>query len=85
MVFESFTYAELDAGAYAKLDFCPYCAPALRKAEIDKINQEHAFGGDHDPILTEARQKYLDKLVKKSGVESLTEGEKRYYQPKTDD
>ena len=81
VVFESFTYAELDAGAYAKLDFCPYCAPALRKAEIDKINQEHAFGGDHDPILTEARQKYLDKLVKKNGVESLTEGEKRYYQP----
>ncbi|MBQ2930050.1 MAG: L,D-transpeptidase family protein [Clostridia bacterium] len=85
VVFESFTYAELDAGPYAKLDFCPYCAPALRKAEIDKINQEHAFGGDHDPILTEARQKYLDKLVKKSGVESLTEGEKRYYQPQTDE
>jgi len=83
--FEAFTYAELDTGAYAKLDFCPNCAPALRRAEIDKINQEHAMGGDHDPILTEARQKYLDKLVKKHGVEALTEGERRYYQPQTDE
>jgi len=80
ITFDPFTYAELDTGAFAKLDFCPYCVPALRKAEIDKINEEHAPGGDHDPILTQARQKYLDKVVKKHGIESLTEGEKRYYQ-----
>ena len=78
--FTPFTYAELDTGDYAELEFCPYCAPALRRAEIDKINQEHAIGGDHDPILTAARQKWLDKVVKEYGYEALTEGEKRYYQ-----
>ena len=78
-VFEPFTYAELDTGKYAKLDFCPYCAPALRKAEIDQINNEHAWGGDHDPILTAARIKYLDKIVDKYGEEALTPAEKRYY------
>ena len=80
VTFDPFTYAELDTGDFAKLDFCPYCIPALRKAEIDKINEAHAAGGDHDPILTAARQKYLDKVVKNHGVEALTEGEKRYYQ-----
>ena len=79
--FEPFTYNELDTGDFAKLDFCPYCAPALRKAEIDAINEAHALGGDHDPILTEARQKYLDKVVDKYGPEALTEGELCYYQP----
>ena len=79
--FEPFTYGELDTGDFAKLDFCPYCAPALRKAEIDAINEAHALGGDHDPILTEARQKYLDKVVDKYGPEALTEGELSYYQP----
>ena len=80
ITFDPFTYAELDTGSFAKLDFCPYCAPALRMEEIDKINEAHAVGGDHDPILTAARQKYLDKVVKNHGVEALTEGEKRYYQ-----
>ena len=80
IVFTPFTYAELDTGDFAKLEFCPYCAPALRKAEIDKINEEHAFGGDHDPILTAARQKWLNKVIKEYGYEALTEAEKRYYQ-----
>ena len=80
ITFTAFTYAELDTGVYADLEFCPYCVPALRKAEIDAVNADHAPGGDHDPILTEARQKYLDKVVKNHGVEALTEGEKRYYQ-----
>ena len=53
---EPFTYGELDTGAFAKLTRCPYCTPPLRKAEIDAINEEHAPGGDHDPILTEARK-----------------------------
>ena len=83
--FEAFTYGELDTGDYADLEFCPYCAPALRKAEIDEINDAHAWGGDHDPILTAARQKYLDALVKKNGLESLTEGELRYYTAAADD
>ena len=59
--------------------------PALRKAEIDKVNEAHALGGDHDPILTAARQKYLDKVVEKNGLEALTEGELRYYQPGADE
>ena len=73
--FDTFTYGELDTGAYAKLDFCPYCAPALRRAEIDKINEAHAPGGDHDPILTEARMKYLREIP----FEELTPGEMRYW------
>ena len=81
ITFTPFTYAELDTGVYANLEFCPYCVPAERKAEIDEVNQLHAWGGDHDPILTEARQKYLDKVVDKYGLETLTEGELRYYQP----
>lgn len=80
VVFTAFTYAELDTGDFAKLDFCPNCAPALRKAEIDKINQEHALGGDHDPILTAARKKWLDSVVKKYGYEALLECELRYYE-----
>ena len=81
VVFTPFTYAELDTGAYAKLEFCPYCAPAMRRAEIDAVNAEHALGGDHDPILTQCRQDYLNSLVKKYGLEGLTPGELRYYQP----
>ena len=81
VTFTTFTYGELDTGDFASLDFCPWCAPALRRAEIDKINEEHALGGDHDPILTAARQKYLDKVVEKYGPDALTEGELRYYHP----
>ena len=49
-------------------------------AEIEAINANYLPGGDHDPILTEARQKYLDKVVKEYGYEALTDAEKRYYQ-----
>lgn len=73
--FASFTYAELDTGDYAELEYCPYCAPVLRRAEIDAINAAHAFGGDHDPIMTEARMKYLRTIP----YEALTPGEKRYW------
>lgn len=81
VVFTAFTYAELDTGDFARLDYCPYCVPVLRRAEIDEINQAHAVGGDHDPVLTEARQKYLDTVIKKNGIEALTEGEMQYYVP----
>ena len=80
ITFTPFTYAELDTGAFAELDFCPYCAPAMRKAEIAKVNEAHAWGGDHDPILTAARQKWLNKVIDKYGYEALTDAEKRYYQ-----
>ena len=79
IVFTPFTYAELDTEAYAALEFCPYCAPAMRKADIAAVNDAHAIGGDHDPILTAARQKWLDKVIDKYGFDALTEGEKRYY------
>ncbi len=81
VTFTPFTYAELDTGDYAKLEFCPWCAPALRKAEIDEINLAHAWGGDHDPVLTKARQDWLEAQIEKYGIEALTEGELRYYQP----
>ena len=80
IVFIPFTYAELDTGAFAQLAFCPYCAPAMRRAEIAKVNEAHVWGGDHDPILTAARQKWLNKVIDKYGYEALTDAEKRYYQ-----
>ncbi len=75
IVFDTFIYAELDTGDFAKLEACPYCAPPIRVAEIDKINAAHAFGGDHDPVLTEARMKYLRSIP----YEELTESELRYW------
>ena len=80
VVFTAFPYGELDTGDYASLEFCPYCVPPLRRAEIDKINLAHALGGDHDPILTAARQKWLNKVIKEYGYEALKECELRYYQ-----
>lgn len=56
LVLARFPYGELETGAYAKLKPCPYCAPVLRRAEIEEINAKYAFGGDHDPVLTEARK-----------------------------
>ena len=56
VVFESFPYGQLDEKPYAKLKRCDYCAPALRKAEIEEINAAYALGGDHDPVLTKARK-----------------------------
>ena len=73
--FETFTYAELDTGEYAELEYCPYCAPAMRRADIEAINEAHAFGGDHDPVMTEARMKYLRSIP----YEALTPGELRYW------
>ena len=57
VVFEPFSYALLDEKPYAKLKRCEYCAPPLRRAEIEKINGKYVLGGDHDPILTKAREK----------------------------
>ena len=37
------TYGELDDAAYQKLTPCKSCNPPLRKAEIDKVNQENGF------------------------------------------
>ena len=53
---EPFRYGELEQEPYASLKRCEWCAPALRVREIEKINSAYAFGGDHDPVLTEARE-----------------------------
>ena len=62
VTFEPFTYGELEDSAYAGLTRCTYCNPPLRKGEIDEINALYAPGGDHDPVLTRAIQKYLDSI-----------------------
>ncbi len=56
----AFTYAELEDEEHSKLKRCEYCAPVERVSVIDEINARYAEGGDHDPIMTEARQKYLN-------------------------
>ena len=73
MTFESFTYAQLDEKPFSELEFCPYCAPAMRKAEIEEINAQYVFGGDHEPILTAARQQYYDYLASLDPIEAVTE------------
>lgn len=55
VTFTAFSYGQLDEEPYASLKRCPYCAPVLRRAEIEEINALYAPGGDHDPILTAAR------------------------------
>ena len=59
VVLSPFSWTELENEPYASLRYCPYCAPLLRRAQIDAINQQYAPGGDHDPILTKARQEWL--------------------------
>ena len=56
----AFPYAELDSEPYADLERCGSCAPVERVSVIDEINAKYAEGGDHDPIMTQARQKYLN-------------------------
>lgn len=55
--FEAFTYDQLDQEPYASLERCEYCTPPLRVSEINAINEVYAPGGDHDPVLTAAREK----------------------------
>ncbi len=52
-----FTYGELENAPYARLNRCDWCAPPLREAEIAEINAVYAPGGDHDPVMTAAREK----------------------------
>ncbi|MBQ9252408.1 MAG: L,D-transpeptidase [Clostridia bacterium] len=54
---EPFCYGQLEEEEYAHLSRCEYCAPVLRQAEIEERNAAYAFGGDHDPVLTEALAK----------------------------
>ncbi len=55
--FSPFTYGELEEEGFAKLTCCPWCNPPLRRGDLEAINEVYAPGGDHNPILTEARAK----------------------------
>jgi len=60
VTFAPFTYAELDTGVFAKLERCPYCVPEKRREVLEEINALYLPGGDHDPVITRAREKYLN-------------------------
>ena len=64
LVLTAFPYGDLENEPYASLKRCTYCAPLLREAEIAEINAAYAPGLDHDPIMTEARIKQLEKESK---------------------
>ena len=55
--FTAITYGELETDAFRKLTTCTWCNPPLRHKDIDEINLTYAPGGDHEPVLTEARKK----------------------------
>ena len=59
---EELTYGQLEDEAYRKLKPCPLCAAPLKIETIEEINLTYAEGGDHDPILTEARKNCPRKL-----------------------
>ncbi len=63
VTFQPFTYGQLEEEPFSKLKFCPYCAPALRKSEIQAINEQYAAGGDHDELITNQRQGYYEYLL----------------------
>ncbi len=50
-------YGALEEEAYAAARRCAACDAPLRRAEIEKTNQQYAPGGDHDPVMTAAREK----------------------------
>ena len=59
---QEMTYGELGEKDYRKLKPCPLCCAPSRWTEIEEINQKYAEGGDHDPVMTEARKKCPRKL-----------------------
>ena len=59
---EELTYGQLADEAYRKLKPCPLCAAPPKAETIEEINRTYAEGGDHDPILTEARKNCPRKL-----------------------
>ena len=54
---KSFPYERLDSGIYERMKWCEWCAPVPRKAQIEALNAKYAPGGDHDPVMTAAREK----------------------------
>ena len=59
---ETLTYGQLGEDAYRKLKPCPLCAAPSRIETILAFNETYAEGGDHDPIMTEARKNCPRKL-----------------------
>ena len=59
---EMLTYGQLEESGFQKLKPCPLCAAPSRLETILKINLRYAAGGDHDPVLTRAREKCPRKL-----------------------
>ena len=59
---EELTYGQLDGDEYKKLKPCPLCAAPPRSETILAINETYAEGGDHDPVMTEARKNCPRKL-----------------------
>lgn len=59
---ETFTYGQLEEDAYRKLKPCPLCAAPSRLDRILITNANYAEGGDHDPVMTEARKNCPRKL-----------------------
>ncbi|MBQ6513511.1 MAG: L,D-transpeptidase [Clostridia bacterium] len=59
---EELTYGQLDGDEYKKLKPCPLCAAPPRVETILAINETYAEGGDHDPVMTEARKNCPRKL-----------------------
>ena len=59
---ETLTYGQLDEKAYRKLKPCPLCAAPSRLDMILQLNERYAPGGDHDPVMTKAREKCPRKL-----------------------
>ena len=59
---EELTYGQLDDEEYRKLKPCPLCAAPSRIETIHAINETYAEGGDHDPVMTEARKNCPRKL-----------------------
>ena len=62
---QELTYGELDTGDYRKLKRCLACAAPFRRDTIAETNERYAEGGDHDPVLTEARKNCPRKLKQK--------------------
>ena len=55
-------YGELEEEENRKLKPCPLCNAPSRENVIRELNRIYAEGGDHDPVLTEARKKCPRKL-----------------------
>ena len=51
------SYGLLQEEAYAGAKRCAACDAPRRPEEIEAINERYAAGGDHDPVMTAAREK----------------------------